>query len=425
MLATKRLLMLGLLGVGITGATTAQAGSQLFEGWWLVRSFGNDRTGGTGDSEFYQAVGIPQGNQCLRYQPRCAFTSTPTDGAGNFAPLGGSQAKALYCAPWANWQSMGTTARPAKGQTALDAKDRPIPPLYRNPAFFTSSGQPNTTVCNFASSGATPGGKGLVQAGHPVTGTWSAATTTGGGFSFNEAPPNHAAGIRTTGVIGSIGGVYPYVYSYTYATFRNDGGVFGPGMGPGNFNVPYKVGNLTVASARVTQGAAKFGGTMRMLGGMNTKVCYYRNGGCMLGGANWRYDVIGASAYTSGGVVTAGYIITYQAYYYHTALMQQSTISLQGSRFPWTTGSVTITALERGALKTIEYERGYDNRSVGGEGMIKLVSPTITRWLGPAVSLDLGGIGILRLKFVPEPQRWVVLVAGASLLGLGFRMRER
>ena len=431
MLFINRLLVVGLLSVGISAATTAQAGNQLFEGSWLVRSFGNDRTGGTGDSEFYQAIGIPAGIQCLTVQPRCPLASTPTDGVGNFAPLGGSQARALFCLPFYNFGGKGTTARPAKYGTATTGGvfKRPVPPLYRNPIFFTPSGQPNMTACDSASTGATPGGKGLVQAGHPVTGTWTAVTTGTlgkGGFSFAAAPANHAAGVRATGVIGSLGGVYPYIYSYTYATFRNDRGVFGPGKGPGNFNVPYKVGNLTVASARVTQGAAKFGGTMRMLGALTTKVCYYRVGGCLLGGMNWRYEAVGASAYTVGGVVTMGYQATYTEMYYHTALMQQSTINLEGSRFPWTTGSVTITALGRGAQKIIEYAHGYDNRTpFSGKGMVQLVAPNITRWLAPAVSLDLGGIGILRLKFVPEPQKWAMLVAGVSLLGVVYRMRGR
>ncbi len=50
-----------------------------------------------------------------------------------------------------------------------------------------------------------------------------------------------------------------------------------------------------------------------------------------------------------------------------------------------------------------------------------------SRWLVSAAGFDFetGGIGILRIKFVPEPQTWVMLVAGASLLGVGYRMRGR
>jgi len=51
MLYINRLLVVGLLSVGIAAATTAQAGNQMFEGSWTVRAFGNEITGvGTGAS---------------------------------------------------------------------------------------------------------------------------------------------------------------------------------------------------------------------------------------------------------------------------------------------------------------------------------------------------------------------------------------
>jgi len=163
------------------------------------------------------------------------------------------------------------------------------------------------------------------------------------------------------------------------------------------------------------------------LGAYTTKVCYYRQGGCSLGLNNWRYEAIGASANTTGGgALLSGYEATYNAYYYHTALMQKSTVMLEGERFPWTTGSVTVLATGRGPHKTVHYVAGYDNRdSVTGKGTIQLVSPVLTRWLQPCCNNETGGIGILRIKFVPEPQTWAILVAGVSLLGVGARMRKR
>ena len=87
---------------------------------------------------------------------------------------------------------------------------------------------------------------------------------------------------------------------------------------------------------------------------------------------------------------------------------------------------VTVTAVGRGPFKTVHYGQGYDNRNpVSGKGTIQLVSPVMTRWLQPAANFETAGIGILRIKFVPEPQTWVVLVAGASLLCVGARMRGR
>jgi hypothetical protein len=430
-------LLLGLLSFGISAATAAQAGNQLFEASWTVKSQGNECSiaasgaspgpycgNGAPESSVYGAFGMPQGIQCNPNAPRCPFESTPTDGARNFAPLGGSWLMALYCAPWADWRGYGTTARPAKGETRVNTGTYgKIPPLYRNPGFFTSGGQPKTTFCT-STSRSPLGGKGLVQAGNPIVGTWGATTTTGGAFNFGAAG-NSGEGIRTTGQLGEFAALYPYVYSYTYATLRNNKGVFGPGNGPGSFSLDRKNDRI-----HVKQGAAKFGGTMTMLGSLTTKVCYYRNGGCSLGSQDWRYDAIGTSALTSNGVVTNGYVVTWLPYCYCPATLGNccSTPSVEGSRFSWTTGSVTVTATGRGPHNTVHYAHGYDNRNTttpSGLGTIQLVSPTITRWRRPAVNFETAGIGILRIKFVPEPQTWLMLVVGVSLLGLGTRMRGR
>jgi hypothetical protein len=437
-------LLLGLLSFGISAATTAQAGNQLFEGSWSVKSQGNECSladpspgphcgNGWSESEFYSAFGLPQGIQCNPNQPRCPFESTPTDGSGMFDALGGSRYMALFCAPWENWRGYGTTARPAKGDTVntTGKNRRKIPPLYRNPQFFTPGGEPDTAFCTATSTGATPGGKGLVQAGQPIAGKWGAVTTGTpgiGGFTFAAAPAG-AAGVRTTGQAGDLPAFFPYVYSYTYATLRNDVGVFGPGKGPGSFNLVYQRGTKSVASINVKQGSAKFGGTMRMLGALTTKVCYYRNGGCSLVKMNWRYDAVGVAAYTYEGIVTRGYVATYVGKAYNTMNpASSSTTHVVGARFPWTTGSVTVTATGPYPHRTVHYAHGYDNRNTttpSGKGTIQLVTPVLTRWLHPRLNFETGGIAILRIKFVPEPQTWLMLVAGASLLGVGARMRGR
>jgi hypothetical protein len=233
-----------------------------------------------------------------------------------------------------------------------------------------------------------------------------------------------------TGAIGEVGITYPYLYSYTYATLRNDAGAFGPGQGPGSFNLRYGPGGSPHASINVKQGKAQFGGTMKMLGAMTTKVCYWLaagGGGCSLGVNNWRYEAIGAPAMTMTGAVTMGAIFTHYTRYYNTRLETYSAVTAEGSRFPWTTGAVTVTAVARGPHKTIHYARGYDNRNTttpNGLGTIQLVSPVLTRWFG-WVDYETGGIAVLRIKFLPEPQTWVMLVAGVSLLGVGIRMRKR
>jgi hypothetical protein len=161
---------------------------------------------------------------------------------------------------------------------------------------------------------------------------------------------------------------------------------------------------------------------------MTSKVCFYRLGGCSLGTMNWRYESVGASAgrATPNGPVTAPYIANHTGFYYQTGKNQTSSIMVVGSRFPWTTGMVTVTARGRGPFKTVHYGQGYDNRTtVSGKGTIQLVTPVMTRWLQPAANLETAGIGLLRIKFVPEPQTWLLLIAGASLLGVGYRMRGR
>jgi len=165
-----------------------------------------------------------------------------------------------------------------------------------------------------------------------------------------------------------------------------------------------------------------------MLGALTSKACYYTRGACSLGTNDWRYNIAGASGVVkdSMGVVTAGYVVTNIAHYYHSGIMQTSTVTAVGSRFPWTTGSVTVTA--RGyPHATVHYAQGFDNRNTttpSGKGTIQLVTPLLTKWFGYEITQTVG-VGILRIKFIPEPQTWMMLLAGASLLGVGYRLRGR
>jgi len=167
MLFTNRMILIGLLSVGITAATTAQAGVQLFTAEWHTESFGNFCNGAgttgpyctqtTGFFSKYSNWALPQGQNCNPNQPRCQFDSTPTDGAGNFAPLGGSQIVGQFCTKYTQFNP---GPRPAKGATITSGPppsgmSRPVPPLYRNPGNFLSTGQPKTTQCTERSSGYT------------------------------------------------------------------------------------------------------------------------------------------------------------------------------------------------------------------------------------------------------------------------------
>jgi hypothetical protein len=332
---------------------------------------------------------------------------------------------------------------PAKGATPMTGLARNV--HYRNPNFFTPGGAPNTTACTATT---TVGGgmatmflttnsplRGKAMKGAPLTGeqiVTLTAMTGPAGWVMKAAPtapvkvPGPTGfGIRRT-TSGEFNNIFPYLYSYTYATLRNDAGTFLAGGGPGSFNIKYYQGKNTVAQAKVTAGANQFGGVMRLLGKLTTRVCYFRVGGCSLGGNNWRYEAVGAAAYVDPmGMVTGGYLATYVAVYYHTGLKQYNTVFVSGSRFPWTTGTASITAKYRGPHRTVEVRKGYDNRTALGKGNIQLVTPVITRWLLPGFEYETGGVGVMRLAFVPEPAKWLLLVAGLSVLGILYRVRGR
>jgi hypothetical protein len=438
MSAARRTGILFSVTAALALAASAQAANQQYVGSLVIESFGNDVVGGAGPSQFFSVFGMPQGLQCNPAQPRCPAASTPVAGMGTtmdpfvFRPL------ATQCAPIAYF---GVTQRPANGATPMTGKAANV--HYRNPAFFTAGGAPNATSCTaystvsganatkFLSTHATK--RGPVMKGAPLTGeqivTLTGATSPAG-FFLKAAPSVPAKvpgptgfGLRRT-TLGEFNNIFPYVYSYTYATLRNDYGYFYGGGGPGNFYKKYVQGQKVLAKANIKAGANQFGGVMRLLGQLTTKVCYYRNGGCSLGRNNWRYDAVGATAATVAGVVTKGSVAKYTAMYYHTNLMQVSTVMVQGYRFPWTTGSVTVSGLDPPHV-TIQKRKGYDNRTAQGKGTIQLVTPVLTRWTQPAADQFTGGIGILRLAFVPEPAKWVLLGAGLSVLAFLYRARGR
>jgi hypothetical protein len=479
MLFINRLVMIGLLGVGITAATTAQAVVKLYTAEWYTESFGNECRGTalpqlTPDGAvaphcqaitapewtLYENFAVPIGTFCNADNPRCDIDSTPTNGnakwdpLGAFTPMDDPNTAVPFCAPISTFIS-SNAVRPAKGATLMTSMDFRIPPVYRNERFFTEDGAKSNRSCTVTSTGIWTStqtrfgaDKGIVQKGNPITGTGAAGATTGG-FFLKAAPLTvpttgtfsaMTGGIRTTGnQLGQVANDYPYIYSYTYgANFRNDKGVFGPGKGVGSFTRQYTLGTPLSIAASIMQTAGKnqFGGTMKMLGAMTTKVCYWLQaggGGCSLGVMDWRYDAIGAEGYYyKAGMLTKGVEYTYATAYYNTRLSKPTPVTAFAERFPWTTGAVTITAVGRGPHKTVHYAQGYDNRNVtsGGEftslgkGTIQLVSPILTRWFG-YTDYETGGIAVLRIKFVPEPQTWAILIAGVSLLGVGYRMRGR
>ena len=416
----------------VLASNTEGSASALYKGSWITESFGNDKVGiGSDASLYFQFYAIPHGLACNGQNPRCHFDSTPTDTGGNFNPLG-PNCRAL---------TAGEMPRPAKGGTTPPR----VPPLFRNKANFTAGGSPFLTSCygswtvssGYATAYLPPGDplRGIVQKGAPVEGSGLATTTGPDPFAFKIPQagviPAPGAGMFRT-ITGSFPNVPPYLYSYTYGQLKNDAGDFGAGEGffslaatPATLNFKNKVGGQTVASVIVKRGANRFGGVMELLGSYTTKVCYFYAGGCGLGYGNWAYEFIGAAGAKLGGVVTASYTYTFSFTYYNTALMTIAKYDVVAQRFPWTTGTVTLTATGRGPHKTFNVRKGYDNR-VDGIGTVQLVSPILTQWLGQgaAPKFETGGIALVKFEFVPEPGILYGLVAGLSLLGVLHRFRS-
>lgn len=451
---SRRFITIALLSVSLVllSSTSVLAGTQLYGAQWTAESFGNDVTGvGTLESRYFEVTGIPMGVKCHPNAPLCDNESTPVTTTGTpsnpgaigtvWNPLGPG-CRPLITTGVGNGTNT-ETPRPAKGGTTPPR----VPPLYRNPDHFTAGGAAFDQSCQasqtVSGSPATAyiapfdDDRGKVMKGAPVQGWGTLTTTAFNSFKIPAAPASPGPGdgmFRTT--TGSFTGEGPYLYSYTYATFRNDAGDFGPGKGffstgaaTSTLMFQNKVGGSTVASIKVERGANRFGGVMKLLGDITTKVCYFYAGGCGLGYGVWRYDLVGASGYkdskVGSPVITGSYTTSFVFTYYNTALQTIAKYDFIAQRFPWTTGNVTVTATGRGPHNTVEARQGFDNRNGSGIGTVQLVSPILTQWLGQgsAPKFETGGIGVLKVQFVPEPGVLVGLVAGLSLLAVMHRFR--
>lgn len=49
----------------------------------------------------------------------------------------------------------------------------------------------------------------------------------------------------------------------------------------------------------------------------------------------------------------------------------------------------------------------------------------LTRWVRLSGNYEAGSIGHIKLNFAPEPQEWLMLAAGVSMLGLLYRSNRR
>jgi hypothetical protein len=116
----------------------------------------------------------------------------------------------------------------------------------------------------------------------------------------------------------------------------------------------------------------------------------------------------------------------FQYHQYQTAMGKATTANITTLGLLWTTGAVSITATA-GPFLTRFRRTGYDHRTAKGLGTIQMVAPQLVRWEFPDREAPwdrhTGAIGILRIKFVPEPSGWVMLVTGVGLLMVLYRIR--
>jgi hypothetical protein len=457
----------------VVGWATESLAGKLYQGSWIAESFGNDKANiGTVESQYFEVIGIPQGVNCHPIAPLCHFSSTPVTTTGSPTNPGANGTAWNPIGPGCRPLTAGEMPRPAKngtlttggalcpgpftplrpnppttpGVTAIPCNK--TPPLYRNKAFFTAGLGASNQACEADQTVAfgvttaylAPGDpqRGIAMKGAPLTGGGS-ATTTGTAFKLPAAAatPGPGNGMRRT-TQGSFIGEGPYLYSYTYADLRNDAGTFGPGKGffsagaaTATLNFQNKAGGGTVASVQVKRGTNKFGGVMKLLGTYRNKVCYFYGGGCGLGAGTWGYQDIGAAGYkdskAGSPVVTASWTNSFLQVYYNTGLSTFAKYDVVEQRFPWTTGTVTLTATGRGPNKTFEVRKGFDKRDSKGYGSVQLVSPILTQWIGQfgaAAKFESGGIAVMKIEFIPEPGGVVSLIAGVSMLWVLGRFRR-
>jgi hypothetical protein len=225
----------------------------------------------------------------------------------------------------------------------------------------------------------------------------------------------------------------PYAFAVQYTDFSNPSATFRKGGGIGNFTwtETRKGPEKSAGSVTVTAGPNRFGGTMQMLGSFFSNEGFYYNAHLSVGKYSWLFQYNGAGAVTSGstsmggrGAVTQPGFTTEPNTIYTTLSGAVYPSNVFGVVFSWTTGTVSVTAIH-GPFPTVLARNGFDNRNASGVGEIQLVTPMVTRWVWLAGNYETASIGHLRLNLTPEPQEWMMLGAGLSMLGLLYRSNRR
>ncbi len=257
----------------------------------------------------------------------------------------------------------------------------------------------------------------VLQKGHPATGTGVLVQGTSATPSIQL--PQSAIGVTTTGLLRSYG--YSAWIDETYATFVNAAGSFFAGGGPaatakGKGRITHVGPTSRSGTWIIRQGEHGFGGPMGLLGKLGAKMYWGGSIGGFTSTASWNMiRALGRSPADPDRTFT----ITYAT---GSATVPLFTIA---TGTPWTTGTVTVYTRggSTSGFSTVLRRAGYDNRTAQGLGNIQLVTPSLTHWCSG--SGHTGHIGILTLRFAPEPGSLLLLAAGAGALVLLRRMSRR
>jgi hypothetical protein len=164
---------------------------------------------------------------------------------------------------------------------------------------------------------------------------------------------------------------------------------------------------------------------MRLLGAMGAKRAHEYQSETFVGTSLYSFAALGSECTITCYVTGAQ--SNFRSQQYQTVTGRATTADITTLGFPWTTGAVSITATG-GPFPTSFRRSGYDNRTAKGLGTIQLVAPQVVRWDFPGRSAPwdrhTGAIGLLRIKFVPEPSGWLMMIAGAAFLSAVYR-RQR
>ena len=379
-----------LLALGL--AATAQAGTRMYTGTYTIQAFGNDTTtGGTIKLQGDDFSGYPWHENCHvgPYHAKETITFPTTMGLNTL----------MFTLP-----KYG-------GQTAVH--------------------DTNADGIDDRALGCLPSQNNI---GEPISASGSLQTT---GSVMGVRTANDPRGIDlAVGVFKhfQLGGTLslqsygPYAFDVQYTNFSNDSATFRAGAGIGNFT--WSEQEMTaMANPRgivvVKEGPNQFGGTMQMLGSFFSNEGFYYKAHLSVAKYSWLFQYNGAGGATTVGGEIAGPGVTTTPNPIVTTLngaLYPSNVF--GIHFSWTTGQVSLTAVQ-GPFPTVLARKGFDNRNATGLGEIQMVTPMLTRWVWLSGNYETASIGHLRLNFTPEPQEWLMLAAGVSMLGLLYRSSWR